>query len=305
MAKIPLSAVECRDKKYYEVETKFQYAGFINIKTEVVYDIVLGILAEEDDVTTVSVDAKTEFEKGEVCSRNAEIIITYHAAYSDKPMTETDTGNNVDSNNDSAGETSPTLKDDEAYVPSGHSYLKGENVDDVVKEFEDAGFTNIKTVPVYNLGTGFWASLSLGDVESVSVDGVSDFGKDAIFKKTGEVVITYRQREIDDPNIQYSRYSVWRLLQDVDDNAMRAKDEHNGEFVEITGSVENISSSGGSFDLFQPDDAWEFRCVTCYTQTDEQEQQVYNMTAGDIITVRGKITSVSDWGYNLHVYSIQ
>lgn len=65
-------------ENYKNVQTMFEEAGFKNIQTEAVDDLVLGILTEEYEVEDVSVNGDTEFSSGEWVDRNAKVLIRYH-----------------------------------------------------------------------------------------------------------------------------------------------------------------------------------------------------------------------------------
>lgn len=78
---------------------------------------------------------------------------------------------------------------DEAKTPSGSSVQKGQNYQDVVANFEEKGFTNIKTQVLDDLVTGFL--VKDGEVESVSVDGNKDYSSDVWYPNTVEVIISY------------------------------------------------------------------------------------------------------------------
>ena len=56
-AMVPSSSSACKYKNYKEVEKRFKEAGFINISTEILYDIVLG-WTEEGEVESVQIDSK-------------------------------------------------------------------------------------------------------------------------------------------------------------------------------------------------------------------------------------------------------
>ncbi|NHC43133.1 hypothetical protein G6549_24905 [Bacillus sp. MM2020_1] len=77
----------------------------------------------------------------------------------------------------------------EAQTPSGSSIQKGKDYKDVVKEFEDSGFKNIKTKKLDDMITG-WVTGD-GEVKSVSVDGDKDYSPDDWYPNDVEVVITY------------------------------------------------------------------------------------------------------------------
>ena len=76
-----------------------------------------------------------------------------------------------------------------AIVPDSSDYLEGQNYEDVQHKFEKAGFTNIELVVIYDLITG-WL-VSDGEVESVSIDGVTSFESRTEFNKDAQVIITY------------------------------------------------------------------------------------------------------------------
>lgn len=89
---IPSSASTYKYDNYQDVEKELSSAGFINISTEIKYDIVLG-WTDEGEVDSVSIDGKTDFEDGEIFKQDAPVIITYHMKEEDDP-TKRDTTNN-------------------------------------------------------------------------------------------------------------------------------------------------------------------------------------------------------------------
>ena len=89
------------------------------------------------------------------------------------------------------------LAENEIRVPSDASSYQFENYADVQKSLSEAGFENISTEILYDIVLG-WTDE--GEVESVSINGDSEFKKGDIFKKDASVVITYHMKEEDDPN---------------------------------------------------------------------------------------------------------
>ncbi len=87
--------------------------------------------------------------------------------------------------------------EDESPMPQSASDFKYENYADVQKALEDAGFTNISFEILYDIVIGWTEE---GEVDSVSVNGTTDFEKGDIFKKDAPIVITYHMNEDDDPN---------------------------------------------------------------------------------------------------------
>lgn len=74
-------------------------------------------------------------------------------------------------------------------VPDSAKEFKKENYEDVEMRFKKAGFENIKFKTEADLVTG-WLTKE-GDVEKVSIEGVTDFESKDTFEKDAKVVITY------------------------------------------------------------------------------------------------------------------
>lgn len=74
----PMSSNDIKNKNFQEVVSQFEDAGFENIETETVQDLILGWLTKDGEVEQVSVDGSTSFSKDTLFDRNAKIIVTYH-----------------------------------------------------------------------------------------------------------------------------------------------------------------------------------------------------------------------------------
>lgn len=83
-AMMPVSASDFKYDNYKNVETALKEAGFTNIKTAILYDIVWG-WTSEGEVDSVSVNGNKSFSKGSVFKKDAEIVITYHMWEEDDP----------------------------------------------------------------------------------------------------------------------------------------------------------------------------------------------------------------------------
>lgn len=98
------------------------------------------------------------------------------------------------------------LSDNEVKVLSSASDYKYKNYSDVVTSLEDAGFTNIKTEPVYDIYFGFL--VSEGELKAVTIDGKSSFRKGDIFQNDAEVIITYHSSAGNEPSIQAAKQAT-------------------------------------------------------------------------------------------------
>lgn len=90
-------------------------------------------------------------------------------------------------------------------MPSDVSEMKGTNYKTVVAQLKDAGFVNVKTIKDPDLIAGFLHKD--GDVETVSVDGKTDFSEDDEFSKKAKIKVTYHTFEKTDKNSSSSETS--------------------------------------------------------------------------------------------------
>ena len=106
---VPASASDYKYENYKDVQKDLEDAGFTNITTEILYDIVLG-WTEEGEVKSVSIDGRTDYDKGEVFNMDAPIVITYHMKEEDDPNKPVET--------EPAETTKPTEKPEETETPT-------------------------------------------------------------------------------------------------------------------------------------------------------------------------------------------
>lgn len=78
------------------------------------------------------------------------------------------------------------LKDQERMIQIPISSFKGKNYEEIVKLFEEAGFTNVKTEKVKK----GWFDKE-GAVKEVSINGITKFNDTASFKRNSEIIIKY------------------------------------------------------------------------------------------------------------------
>lgn len=81
---LPLSSKDMKGEHYTDVISLLQNAGFVNIQTEVEYDLLLGWITKDGQVKAVTVDGDSKFNDSDTYRLDADIIITYHALKSTK-----------------------------------------------------------------------------------------------------------------------------------------------------------------------------------------------------------------------------
>ena len=107
--------------------------------------------------------------------------------------------------------------------------------------------------------------------------------------------------------VSYTHYNVTELFDALKKNALSAEKTYNGQYVEIEGYLGTIDSGGKYICVEASSNSYDylFDSVQCYIKSAEQTDRVMEMSAGDPVTVRGKITAVGEvLGYSLDIDSI-
>ncbi len=105
--------------------------------------------------------------------------------------------------------------------------------------------------------------------------------------------------------IEYTDYTVDDLMAQLEDNALKASNDHKGENVRITGKLNNIDSSGKYISLV-PNTDFAIIGVQCYIKNDETKTKVAELSKDSLVTLTGKITDVGEvLGYSLNIDNIE
>lgn len=132
---------------------------------------------------------------------------------------------------------------------------------------------------------------------------LSEFEEDNVESSTKETEETTVAESPTEPSSKYMVVTVSQLVADLDANALNAKEKYKGAYVEITGRVDVIDASGNYIGLYSTDKGWDLTNVHCDIKNKEQKEFVRSISTGDIVTLRGKITSVGEvLGYNLDIH---
>lgn len=105
----PVSS-KLEDAMYGDIVTKFENAGFTNVKAEKLDDLVVGWLTEDGEVEEVTIDGDTRFSTNSRYPADAAVIIVYHTF---KKEEETDSEPVVEAQGESDGseESSEVIED--------------------------------------------------------------------------------------------------------------------------------------------------------------------------------------------------
>lgn len=95
------------------------------------------------------------------------------------------------------------------------------------------------------------------------------------------------------------------LVDALKENALNASNTYKDKYVEVTGRLSNIDSSGKYISLSPINDDFSFTSIMCYI-TPEQQSIVAGLKKDNLVTVVGTITDVGEvMGYSLKVESFK
>lgn len=143
---------------YQEVSRQLSQAGFQNIRLEVIEDLPASSSWKQDQVTSIRIGWLESFHSDTKMPSNLPVVITYH-----------------------------TLQ--KIGLPFSSRNLKGKKYETILKQLQNAGFSNVRTEARYDLLLG-WLRKD-GEVESVTVDGSSTFSAGDFCQPDVEIIITY------------------------------------------------------------------------------------------------------------------
>lgn len=144
-------------------------------------------------------------------------------------------------------------------------------------------------------------------VVAIGVIGAAGGNSDSSTTSTSSTSTkTESAKEADTPApIEYTSVSVNDMMSQLDDNALGASDKYKGQYLEITGRLGNIDSSGKYISLYS-DDEYAIIGVQCQIKNDEQRSKAASMAKGDTVTLKGKCTTVGEvLGYSVDIEEIE
>lgn len=81
----PLSNEEAEKMNYLDAVSAFEEAGFVNVHTEVKYDLIVGLFEKDGEIDLVTIDGEKNFDTEIEFRPDAEIEIIYHSFRRNKP----------------------------------------------------------------------------------------------------------------------------------------------------------------------------------------------------------------------------
>lgn len=104
--------------------------------------------------------------------------------------------------------------------------------------------------------------------------------------------------------IEYISVTATELSDALANNAMKAENDYKGKYLEVSGTLGNIDSSGKYIGI-DSDKDFDFTNIQCYLKTDEQKEIIMEMSKGDTITVKGYCKDMGEiLGYQIDIEEI-
>lgn len=159
--KIEYNSSSLIEKTYESSKEKLERSGFTNIVLKPKYDLTIRNKEQNNLVYKIEIDGKNEFEKGDVFNKNTKITIKYHTFQENNPK-----------------KIKPPYTTKES--------LKKDK-DELIKKFEEAGFTNINTEKEF---VATWSDHKTGEVYNATINNEEIVDKSA-YDKDSYVLIKY------------------------------------------------------------------------------------------------------------------
>ncbi len=81
----PVTSKDAKGTNYNDVMDKFKDAGFVNVKTNVIYDIITGWVTDDGQVKSITINGDEDFDTYDEYRPDAEVVITYHTYKKNDP----------------------------------------------------------------------------------------------------------------------------------------------------------------------------------------------------------------------------
>lgn len=109
-------------------------------------------------------------------------------------------------------------------------------------------------------------------------------------------------KEEESVEIDYVKVKVSDLIDVLQSNALKASDSYKNTYLEISGYLDVIDSSGDYISINAGDNDWSMVNVQCFIKNDDQKAVIMDMNKGDSIVIKGKCTDVGELlGYSINI----
>ncbi len=97
------------------------------------------------------------------------------------------------------------------------------------------------------------------------------------------------------------------MFEDLKSNAMKAESNYQDKYVEFSAKIKTFDSDGKYISVEPTNaDEWNFETATCNIKDDAQKNLLIEKNAGDVVTIKGKVTSIGEvLGYSIEIIEVQ
>lgn len=149
----------------------------------------------------------------------------------------------------------------------------------------------------------FWVIIVVVVVAIMGAAGESDTGNTS----GGDTSNAQSQTSVvSKEEISYEVVDLRTMLDELDENALKAEREYQDKYIEVTGRIDNFDSDGDYISIEPTNaDAWNFNNVMCYIEDDAQLEFLLEKSVGDTVTIRGQVTSIGEvLGYSIEIAEV-
>ncbi len=105
---------------------------------------------------------------------------------------------------------------------------------------------------------------------------------------------------------EYLECTADDLVDDLDQNALRAKEKYEGQNLKITGKISTFDSDGEYFCIEPEDNLFNLTFIFCYIKDEETKKALQSYDEDDMITFTGRCTMVGEvLGYSIDIEKIE
>lgn len=127
------------------------------------------------------------------------------------------------------------------------------------------------------------------------------------FRMDGDSAVATHEKPNKDisDNIAYESYSVDDLIYELENNALRAEQSFQDQYIELTGAISSFDSDGEYFTLSAIYDESLRGTITCTFTDASQRDYLAEKNKGEIITIQCQVTSIGEiMGYSVEVLGV-
>ncbi len=134
-----------------------------------------------------------------------------------------------------------------------------------------------------------------------SGDGESNTNTDT----SGTDTSTNQPADNKEEQISYEVVDLQTMIDDLESNAIRAEQNYQNKYVEVTGRIANFDSDGKYISIDPVGSEFNFTSVMCYIKSEDQKSIILNKSKGDTVTIKGKVKSIGEvLGYSIDIKEI-